>query len=92
MVLMFNRMRTNFERHRPHYEEERDAKREREGFDESVHCDDQQDKGQLHEKFNQLGKKSYENLQYPVKLRSVRGRGLFRSMGLDFLIFLSFLS
>ena len=86
---MFNRMRTDVERHRPHHEEERDAEREREGFDESLHCDDQQDKGQLHEKFNQLGEKSYETLQYPVKFRSVRLRGLCRSIGLDFLIFLS---
>lgn len=74
MVLMFNRMRTDIELHRPHHEDEREAECEGECFNVTVHCDDQRDKEAPHENFNQLGEKSYETRQYPVKFRSVRWR------------------
>ena len=62
MVLMIDRMGTDIELHRPHHEDEREAEREREGFDESEHNDDQQDKKQPCGNFMNLGEKSYETL------------------------------
>jgi hypothetical protein len=84
MVLMIDRMGTDIELHRPHQEDEREAERERECFDESAHDDDQQNNEQPHEKYNTLGEKSYETRQYPVKLRSLGWRGALPRYRLGF--------